>query len=580
MGARWGRGVVLAACALCALAALACSGKVRQEGDPENAWNGGGAAASGNGQAGNAGNAGNGGTNVSGSGGASGSSGNTGPLIASESVARRMSRSELDHVLRDLLGDTANAASELLSEDAYSPFDNDYTTQTIGAAQVDSFASLADDVAARIVTTPELRGQLLPCEPTGADDLACFRQTAAQLTRRAFRRTLSDDELEPYLGLLDFATEDIAEVDNDFDTALELLLRAVLMDPEFLYRIEAGEPTDMPDIYALSGVEIATRMSFLIWGSIPDDALLEAAEAGELTTTAGRRAQVERMLDDERAREQLHRFHAMWLGYRVIPHAAELAAAFDRETTALLDRVIFEERASYTSLFTYAETYLDDALADHYGLPHPDGGEGWVDYGDSGRAGILSHGAVLSAFGKFSDTSPTQRGILIRSRLLCETIAPPPPTVMADKPPGDMSAVCKWDRYAEHRASGGSCASCHSQMDPIGFGLENYDLAGRYREHDDGLPECAISGEGELPPYGSFSGPAELGALLVDSGAIERCVVQQVLTFALGRTLEPEENGFVDALTEQLVEHDTALTELLHAYVASDAFVLRKEPAP
>jgi hypothetical protein len=320
-------------------------------------------------------------------------------------------------------------------------------------------------------------------------------------------------------------------------------------------------------------------MSFLIWGSIPDDALLEAAEAGELATAAGRRAQLERMLEDDRAREQLHRFHAMWLGYRVIPHAADLAAAFDRETSALLDRVIFEERASYTELFTYAETYLDDALADHYGLPHPDGGEGWVDYGDSGRAGILSHGSVLSAFGKFSDTSPTQRGILIRSRLLCEAIAPPPPTVMADKPPGDMSAVCKWDRYAEHR-SGSACASCHSQMDPIGFGLENYDLAGRFREHDDGLPECTISGEGELPPYGTFSGPAELGALLVDSGALERCVVKQVLTFALGRTLEPEERGLVDALTEQLIDHDAVLTELLHAYVASDAFVLRKEPAP
>lgn len=577
MGGRSG----LSVWAACALGIVACSGTVHTEGDPDDAWHGAsgaGAATSGsNGQAGNAGNGGSG----AGNGGGSGAAGaNNGPLIASESIARRMSRSELDHVLRDLLGDTANAASEVLSEDAYSPYDNDYTTQTVSTALIDSLAALADDVAARIVITPELRSRLLPCEPTGPGDAACFEQVAAQLTRRAFRRTLTAEELAPYLELLDFATEDIAEVDNDFDTAVELLLRAVLMDPEFLYRIEAGEPTDDEGVFALSGVEIATRMSFLIWGSIPDDALLEAAEAGELATAAGRRAQVERMLEDQRAKEQLHRFHAMWLGYRVIPHAADLAAAFDRETSALLDRVIFEEHASYTSLFTYAETYVDDMLADHYGLPHPDGGEGWVDYGDSGRAGILSHGSVLSAFGKFSDTSPTQRGILIRSRLLCETIAPPPPTVMADKPPGDMDAVCKWDRYSEHRASGSSCAGCHSQMDPIGFGLENYDLAGRYREHDDGLPECAISGEGELPPYGSFSGPAQLGALLVDSGALERCVVKQTLTFALGRALAPQEQSFVDELTQQLADHDTVFTELLHAYVASDAFVLRKEPTP
>jgi hypothetical protein len=568
MGGRWGRWLV-AAWASCT---LACSGTVRSDGhDPNSGASGAGAATSGNGQAGNA---------SAGNGGNSGASGADGPFVASESVARRMSRSELDHVLRDLLGDDANAASEILSEDAYSPYDNNYTTQAASSALIDSLSGLADDVAARIVQTPALRDQLLPCQPTGPGDEACFRQTAAQLTRRAFRRTLSDDELEPYMTLLGFATEDIPEVDNDFDTALSLLLRAVLMDPEFLYRIEAGEPTDEPGVFALNGVEIATRMSFLIWGSIPDEALLEAAEAGELETAAGRGAQLDRMLDDPHAREQLHRFHAMWLGYRVIPHAAELAAAFDRETSALLDRVIFEDNASYLSLFTYAETYLDDMLADHYALPHPDSGEGWVEYGDSGRAGILSHGSVLSAFGKFSDTSPTQRGILIRSRLLCETILPPPANVMADKPPGDMSAVCKYDRYAEHRASGSSCASCHAQMDPIGFGLERYDLAGRYREHDDGLPECTIEAEGELPPYGSFSGPAELGQLLVDSGELEHCVVTQVLTFALGRALASQERGLVDTLTQQLVDRDTQFTELLHAYVESDAFALRKEPTP
>src|SRR5688500_17562840 len=213
----------------CALGAAACGGVVRAEGDPDDAWHGAarsGAASGGNGQAGEAGSV------AAGSGGSSGSSGGDGPLIASESIARRMSRSELDHVLRDLLGDTANAASELLSEDAYSPYDNDYTTQTVSNALIDSLSALADDVAARIVATPELRAQLLPCEPTGADDAACFEQTAAQLTRRAFRRTLSDEELAPYLGLLAFATEDIPEIDNGFDTALELLLRAVLMDPE------------------------------------------------------------------------------------------------------------------------------------------------------------------------------------------------------------------------------------------------------------------------------------------------------------------------------------------------------------
>jgi hypothetical protein len=269
----------------------------------------------------------------------------------------------------------------------------------------------------------------------------------------------------------------------------------------------------------------------------------------------------------------------MWLGYRVIPHAAELAAAFDRETTALLDRVIFDEPQSYTNLFTFSETYIDAMLAEHYGLDAPSSGSDWVAYGDSGRAGLLSHGAVLSAFGKFSDTSPTQRGIFIRTRLLCEALRPPPPDVMADRPPGDMDAVCKWDRYEQHRASD-ACAGCHAQTDPIGFGLERYDLAGRYREHDEGLPECAIEGSGAVLPYGEFSGPAELGELLVDSGVLERCVVSQLMQFALGRPLEDGEDQLVDQLSEAFTQGDTELVTLLTAIVASESFALRKEPAP
>src|SRR5205823_459887 len=154
--------------------------------------------------------------------------------------------------------------------------------------------------------------------------------------------------------------------------------------------------------------------------------------------------------------------------YRAIPQPPELTSAFNRETTALIDRVVFDKPQSYLNMFTFSETRLDDFLADHYGLPRPPGGDGWVAYGDSGRAGILSHGSVLAAFSKFSDTSPTQRGKFIRTRLLCQEIPKPPPTVKADQPPGDKDAVCKYDRYLQHRTSS-SCASCHDQMDPIGF---------------------------------------------------------------------------------------------------------------
>jgi hypothetical protein len=218
-------------------------------------------------------------------------------------------------------------------------------------------------------------------------------------------------------------------------------------------------------------------------------------------------------------------------------------------------------------------------LADHYGLPKPDGGEGWVDYGDSGRAGILSHGSVLSAFSKFSDTSPTQRGLLVRTRLLCQTIPRPPANVKADQPPGDKDAVCKYDRYLEHRTSS-SCAGCHDQMDPIGFGLENYDIAGVYRDHDEGLPQCAIAGEGELVGVGKFSGPAELGKLLVDQELVQPCIVKQLLQFALGRKADAIEDAELDSLQSTFEDQGYQLAELIVQYTGSAAFALRMEPEP
>lgn len=512
--------------------------------------------------------------------GTSGSSGASATYAGAETVSRRVSRAELDNVLRDLLGDETSPASKMLAEDLYAPYDNDYASQLASSAYVESLEVFATDVANRAVANPASRAKLLPCTPSAATDKACFRQVAQSFLARAFRRPLAADETDAYLPLLDLANDPNAEVvgGSPFNTAVALLIRSVIQDPELLYRIEAGTPTSDPRVFALTDVEIASRLSFLLWGSAPDAALTTAAASGELRDGTKRRAQAERMLSDPRAREQLHRFHAMWLGYRAIPQTPELAAAFARETNALLDRVIFNERQSYLKLFSFDETYLDAILADHYGLPHPSAASGWVKYGDSGRAGILSHGAVLSAFGKFSDTSPTQRGIFVRTRLMCQELAPPPPSVMADKPPaGDQNAVCKYDRYQAHRTSS-SCAGCHSLTDGIGFGLENYDLAGRYRTHDDGLTQCTIEGKGEITGVGSFHGPAELGALLVDQGLLDACVVQQYLQFALGHKPSAADAAAIDMLTKSFANNDHDLMGLILSFIESDAFARRVEP--
>jgi hypothetical protein len=495
-------------------------------------------------------------------------------------VARRLSRAELDNTLRDLLGDDSAPATRMLPEDAYSPYDNDYATQLASSALIESLDAFASDVATRVAADATLRRRLLPCTPTGAADSGCFRALLSALLPRAFRRPLRAGEVDAYMPLLTLASDPALSAGPDFNVALGLVLRAVLQDPEFLYRVEigAGTSTSQNSVRALNDYEIAARISYLLWGSAPDDALRADADAGRLADATTRRQVVRRLWKDARAKQQLQRFHALWLGYRAIPHPPELARSFAHETAALLDRVIFDEPQSYLNLFTFAESRLDATLADNYGLPRPVGSEGWVSYADSGRAGILSHGSVLSAFSKFTDTSPTQRGIFVRTRLLCQEILPPPPNVAADKPPpASQSAVCKADRYAAHRTSS-SCAGCHSLTDGIGFGLEQYDIAGRFRTHDDGMPECSLDGQGEIVGVGSFRGPKELGALLVEHDLVAPCLVKQYVQFALGRKADATEAGVLDALSSGFASNHHDLGQLIEDYVASPAFARRSEP--
>jgi hypothetical protein len=227
-------------------------------------------------------------------------------------------------------------------------------------------------------------------------------------------------------------------------------------------------------------------------------------------------------------------------------------------------------------LFTSNETYVSTTLATHYGLPAPAGAEGWVSYGGDQRAGILSHGSVLAAFSKFSDTSPTQRGIFVQTRLLCNVVQPPPANVNVDQPPMSDEAMCKLDRYDAHRTLE-SCKACHAQLDPIGYGLENYDIAGRYRTHDDDNEACVLPGTGELPGFGTFSGPGQLARLLVQSGELEQCFTQHLMSYVVGRELRAEEESARDALLASFKADGYDLQQTLGKLVAEERFALRQE---
>lgn len=485
---------------------------------------------------------------------------------------RRLTRYEYDNTLRDLLGDTTRPGSQMLPEDPFTPFDNEYGTQEASQPLIEGLEVLARDAARRLLDDPPRRDEVVGCTPSSTTDEACLRDFLGRFGRRALRRPLSADEIDGYVALgLEYAQRE-----SDFHAGIEVVLRALLQDAEFIYRVEIGTPVaSEPGVFALNDFELATRLSYLLWGSTPSDELLDAAEAGELSTAGQRQAMAQAMLQDPRARVQLDRFHAMWLGYAQLPHTPELTNALRSETTALLERVIFDEAAPWTDLFTATETFIDATLAEHYDLPTPDGSQ-WVGYGSSGRQGILSHGSFLSAAAGPGETSPTRRGKWIREQLMCQLIPPPPPNVDADNPPTEEDAECKEDRYAIH-AEVGSCAGCHSLMDPIGFGLERYDTQGRFRTHDEGAPQCTISGDGELTGLGPFNGPAELANLLVDNVALEPCVAQQLYRFALGREVVEDDLALVTELGMQLTEGDGRFDTMLGALVAHPAFAHRRE---
>ena len=502
------------------------------------------------------------------------------PEVANEvgvSGARRLTSVEYQSTVRDLVGVDATTASLTLPTDERTPFDNDFTKQTASQALIDGADILAGEVADEVTADPSLRADIVPCDPRGPTDEACFRAFVTSFGRRALRRTITDDEVDEYVDhFMPHAAEE-----NDFWVAVNSGLRAFLQHPEMLYRIEIGTPIpSLPGVYRLNDFEVATRLSYLLWGSTPPDWLLDSAEAGALSTDDEVREAAATMLGDDRALSRIARFHSMWLSYENMSNSPELNAAMSEETEQLLKRYLLDEKRPWTDLLLADETFLTPELAEHYGLPAPPNGQpGWVPYGDSGRRGILSHGTFLSAVAKFGDTSPTQRGLLIRTRLFCQVINKPPPElkVNTDMPPGSDPTACKTERYTMSTTDG--CKSCHRLMDPVGFGLEGYGSDGRFRTTEPGKPECTIDGKGTLEGIGDFTGPAELGDLMLEQGGVDECVATMVYRFAMGRWETDEHDAALmtrlvaDAQDGEALRFDSLLNEL----VGSEAFRLRRE---
>jgi hypothetical protein len=406
--------------------------------------------------------------------------------------------------------------------------------------------------------------------------IAAGRQVVKAFADRAFRRPARDDEIDRLLQLFAMAQRR----GESFERCCQVTLSAVLLSPQFLYLVEPGEPnTDR----SLTDYELASRLSYFLWSTMPDEALLQAAADGSLRKELSE--QVDRMLKDPRSEALVSNFVGQWLQLRnlsaVTPDPSlfpefdnELREAMRGETEACF-AYLLRSNQSVLELLSADYTFLNQRLARHYGIEGVTGDQ-WqrIEVKDSMRGGILTHASVLALTSNPNRTSPVKRGKWILQQVLGSPPPPPPPNVAdLDDSVAAEDAASLRERLELHRANP-QCASCHRQMDALGFALENYDAIGRWRDRDGTFP---IDSSGTLPGGRSFTGAAELKQVLTTSSAkkFSRNLIENLLTYALGRSLELEDYCLVESLRRRLVDADYRPRALIMGIVESDAFQQR-----
>ena len=428
------------------------------------------------------------------------------------------------------------------------------------------------------------RQKVFVCRPSGhEDEEACAQEILSTLVRRAYRRPVTNEDLEPLLRFYESGRND-----GGFEEGIRRALEAILMSPEFLFRIEADPESVAPGTaYPVSNIELASRLSFFLWSSIPDDELLDVAERGELRNPGVLEQQVRRMLGDRRSRALVQNFAAEWLSLRALEAAKpdqsvfrdfdeNLRAAFRQETELFFVHILREDR-SVLEFLDADYTFLNNRLAEHYEVPGVYGSHfRRVVLNDGRRGGLLGQGAILTATSYGNRTSPVSRGKWVLENLLGTPPPPPPPNVpfLKEQGAGDKILTMR-ERMEQHRANP-ACASCHKLMDPLGFALENFDGVGVWRTAEGGTP---IDSSGELPDGTPFQGPAELRkALLTKREGFVATVTEKLLTYALGRGLEYYDAAAVRQVIREATPSDYRLSSLIRGIVRSTPFQQRRSP--
>ena len=429
---------------------------------------------------------------------------------------------------------------------------------------------------------PASHRRIVTCRPIAEEPWQpCAREILARLARRAYRRPAAEAEIERLMGLASRAMREGASFEGMIQTALQ----AILVSPPFLFRIERDpNPETEGGVRAVDNYELASRLSYFLWSSMPDDELLDTAEAGSLAQPEFLRRQARRMLADPKAAALVENFGGQWLQLRNLAQARPDAATFPefddslrqamlRETELFFEDIVREDR----SIFEFLDsrfTFLNERLAKHYGIAGVNGAEfRRMDLPDGQRGGLLGHGSVLTISSYPTRTSPVLRGLWVLDNILGQSPPPPPPDVPELEERDPATGGTLREQLEEHRANEG-CMSCHLVMDAIGFGLENYDPVGKWRTHDGGAP---LDASGSLPGERSFESPAELRRILLatETDSFSRTLTKKLLTYALGRGVTRRDNPAIDEIQGKLAEEGYRFSALIDGIVTSLPFRMR-----
>jgi hypothetical protein len=492
------------------------------------------------------------------------------------SPLRRLTAFEYDNTVADLLGDTSRPGRSFPAQGG-SGFDNNADVGGVTRLAAEKYMQAAEALSADAVA--DLPG-LLGCDPA-TDEAACVRGWIERFGTEAWRRPLEPNEVDGMVALYDGARSGRTVADG-----VEVVLQAFLESPFFLYRVEFGAAEAGPDAVHLDDWEMATRLSYFLWGSIPDDELFAAAEAGELRTAEQVEQQARRMLDDPRTHRMALHFYEQWLGFGQLATVSKDPGAFPdwdaevgelqrREAEAFVEHVLWEADGKLSTLLTAPYTFVNADLAEFYEITGPQGAAFERATGSKvEHSGVLTQGGILTVFAKANQTSPVARGLFVRQQLLCTPPPPPPDDVDIRPPEVDPDATTR-ERYAQHREDP-ACAGCHQLMDPLGFSMEHFDGVGRWRDTENGKPIDATGSLLGSDVDGDFDGAAQMGAMLAESDMVRECVTRNWFRYAYGRAeSEANDECALGQLELAFADGEYDLAELLVALTQTDAFLYR-----